>query len=118
MDRELFSDALKRVRSKKRFYRHLTSYTAVNVVMFFIVMFDGGGFEWLIPASFWSIGLFIHYFNAFGIPGVGEFNSKEWERQEVRKEIEKEMRKYERIEEEEEFVLREIQKEHSTQDFV
>lgn len=118
MDRELYRDVMSRVRSKRKFFRHLTVYSAINFVMFFIVLFDGGGFEWLIPASFWSIGLFIHYFNAFGLPGVGAFNSKEWERREVRKEIEKEMRKYDRIEEEEQLVLKEFQREHRERDFV
>lgn len=94
MEKELYKNAKKRVKLKKEFYHHLTAYITTNIVMFFVVMFNGGGFSWLMPAFFWSIGLSSHYFKVFGFPGIGVFDSKEWERKEIRKEIEKERRNY------------------------
>ncbi len=90
-EEQLYFEAKKIVKKKKRFYHHLGSYLAVNTVMFFVVFFDGGSFEWLFPASFWGIGLFIHYTAIFGFPGRKGLGGSEWEQ----REIEKEMRKLE-----------------------
>ena len=77
--------ARKRVKAKKGFYGHLSAYVAVNVVMFLVVLFSGGGLNWLRPAMFWGIGLAIHYFGVFGLPGVGAYGSKAWEEKEIQK---------------------------------
>ncbi len=85
----LYTEAKKIVRKKKRFYRHLGAYLAVNVVFFFIVFFDSGTFEWLFPASFWGIGLFIHYTSVFGFPGQKGLGGSEWEQREIVKVMQK-----------------------------
>jgi len=78
-----------KVKKKKGFYGHLTAYCVVNVVMFFVILLNEGSFEWLIPMSFWGIGLVIHYFSVFGLSGKGGYGTKEWEEKEIRKELEK-----------------------------
>lgn len=118
MTKDLYKSAKKRVKLKKEFYHHLLSYLAVNIVMFFVVFFNSGGFSWLMPACFWGIGLLSHYFKAFGFPGVGVFDSEEWEENEIKKEIAKQKRKYERILEVEELELRELSKNYRTEDLV
>ena len=118
MRAEIYDDARKKVKLKKEFYGHLVSFVTTNIVMFFVVFFNGGGFAWLIPALFWSIGLSSHYVKVFGLPGLGEFGSESWERKEVQKEVRKEMRKYEEMELAEELELRELQKAYRSDDFV
>ena len=89
MREEIYAEAKKIVQKKKRFYRHLGAYIAINAVFFLVVFFDSGTFEWLFPASFWGIGLFIHYVSVFGFPGREGLGGSDWEQ----REIEKEMRK-------------------------
>ena len=88
-EEQLYLTAKKIVKKKKRFYRHLGAYIAVNIVFFFVVLFDSGTLEWLFPASFWGIGLFIHYINVFGFPGRNGLGGSEWEQQEIEKEMDK-----------------------------
>jgi len=89
MTQDPYLAAKKRVKQKKGFYAHLSSYLAVNVAMFFVVLFSGGGLNWLMPAMMWGIGLATHYFAVFGFPGVGAYGTKEWEEKEIQKELEK-----------------------------
>ena len=89
MEEELYLEAKKIVRKKKRFYRHLGSYLAVNIVMFCVVLFQEHSLEWLVPASFWGIGLFIHYTSVFGFPGRQGLGGSEWEQREIAKEMQK-----------------------------
>ena len=118
MTDELFRNAKKRVKAKREFYHHLMSYVSINVVMFCIVFFNGGGFSWLIPGCFWGIGLLSHYFKAFGFPGVGVIDSDEWEEKEIKKEMARERRKYDRIVAEEELELKELSKAYRSEDLV
>jgi len=85
----IYEEAKKRVKERKDFYGHFTAYIAVNIVMFFVVYINGGEFAWLIPASFWGIGLIIHYVEVFGLPGKGKVGSKEWEAEQIHIEMEK-----------------------------
>lgn len=89
MSTDPYLNAKKRVKAKKGFYGHLSAYLSVNTIMFFVVLFTEGSFEWLIPAMLWGIGLASHYFGVFGIPGIGAWGSKEWEEKEIQKELEK-----------------------------
>ncbi len=88
-EEQLYFEAKKIVRKKKRFYRHLGSYLAVNTVMFLVVLFQEGSLNWLVPASFWGIGLFIHYTSVFGFPGRKGLGGTEWEQREIVKEMHK-----------------------------
>lgn len=106
-----YEEAKKRVKKKKGFYGHLAVYLIVNAIFFSIVFFNGGGFAWLYPASFWGIGLAIHYLSIFGFPGSGGVGGSDWETREIQKEMEK-MGGGPIIEEEieDELELREIEK--------
>ncbi len=89
MEDQRYYEAQKIVKKKIRFYRHLGAYIAVNTVLFFVVFFDSGSFDSLIPASFWGIGLFIHYISIFGFPGREGLGGSEWEQREIEKEMQK-----------------------------
>lgn len=104
----LFEEAKKRVKRKKAFYRHLSAYAVVNTVMFFVVFINENSFGWLVPMSFWGIGLAIQYFSVFGLPGGG-LGGSDWEARELNKEIKKLSGNYNELPREE-LELREIEK--------
>ncbi|MFT5168733.1 MAG: hypothetical protein ACI8P3_003978, partial [Saprospiraceae bacterium] len=84
------------------------SYCVINTVMFFVVFIDEQSFEWLFPMSFWGIGLAIHYFSVFGLPGSG-LGGSDWEARELNKEIKKLSGTYDDLPRQE-LKLREIEK--------
>lgn len=63
---------------KVKFYKHLSAYVIVNVMMMAVNALSGTYRNWLPVIFFWGIGLAFHYIKAFGFgpQGVG---SKEWE---------------------------------------
>lgn len=88
-DSEKYYKAKKIVKQKKGFYSHLSIYMIVNLVFLIISYMDGQGFQWLYICLFWAIGLIPHYFSVFGFPGKQKIGSKEWEEQEIQKELDK-----------------------------
>lgn len=96
MSDEMYRKAQKRVKKKKRFYSHLSSFIAVGIFFLLINVFTyKHSHEWwfFFPMLPWAVGLIIHYFSVFGLP-LKDGMTKDWED----KEIEKEMRKLARKE--------------------
>jgi len=118
MEEEIYRSAKKTVKLKKDFYGHLIGYILFNFVMFYLVFFSGGldGFRWLMLSLPWGIVVAVRYFKAFGNPSIGIFNSDEWERKEVQKEMEKEYEKYDWVEEKLE--LKELNRSYRRNDLV
>ncbi len=82
-----FEKAQKRVKKKKEFYQHLASYIAVGLFFFLLNAATSFGDWWFyFPMLGWGIGLAIHYFSVFGIPGVAVYND-DWEEQAIEEEI-------------------------------
>ncbi len=107
--------AKKRVKKKKDFYQHLTSYMVMGVFFFVlnaVTSFGNWWFYW--PMLGWGIGLIFHYFETFGVPGVGNFD-KDWEERAIQDEMERlEGNRYQKEPEaapDEELELKELQKE-------
>ena len=88
-EEQKYRAAVKRVKKKKGFYRHLMAYLAVNTALTVVVLMEEGTLEGMIPGIFWGIGLAIHYFNVFGFPIKGRLGGAEWEERELRKELSK-----------------------------
>lgn len=60
-DPELRSRARKKVKAKREFYQHLTSYAIVMAALVMIWLVSGGGYFWPIwPMLGWGIGLAFH----------------------------------------------------------
>jgi len=83
--------ARKKVKKKKGFYTHLSVFIAVGI--FFLAMniatfHESGEWWFFFPLLPWSVGLFIHYFSIFGLPGT-DILTKEWEDRELEKEMKK-----------------------------
>ena len=77
------------VKKKKDFLKHLSVYIAVGI--FFLVMnlatFSESNEWWFFfPMIPWGLGLMIHYFTAFGLPGTKGMIEK-WELEETAREM-------------------------------
>ena len=92
-EKHIYKQAKKRVEKKKGFYKHLSVFIAVgffflamNLVTFFNGDADGPNLWFFYPMLPWSIGLLIHYFSVFGLPGSNALSEK-WEEEELAKEL-------------------------------
>ncbi len=84
----IYRQARRRVRKKKGFYAHFSVYIAVG--LFFMAMnviTDPYEMWFFYPLMPWGVGLLIHYFGVFGLPGKNKVLSKSWEEKEVEKEV-------------------------------
>ena len=89
MEKKIYKQAKKRVNAKKGFYAHLVTFIAVGFFFFAINILtwqESRELWFFFPLLPWSIGLIIHYFAVFGLPGSG-IGSKEWEAEELHREI-------------------------------
>ena len=109
-DSKAYIKAKKRVKAKKGFFGHLAVFLATSI--FFLVInlatFDGE-FWFFYPMFGWGIGLLIHYFAVFGIPGVGRFDEN-WEEKEIIRELRRNQSDYKDLEEDDPLILRDLEK--------
>ncbi len=86
MTDQKYERARRRVKEKREFYQHLSSYLTVIGGLFLLNVFTSpGGHLWFIyPALGWGIGLASHYFKVFGL---GQYGSDSWEEREMEKEL-------------------------------
>lgn len=99
MEDKIYEMARKRVNEKKGFYRHFSVYLAVGAFFFIMnILTYYDSYEWwfFFPMVPWGAGLAIHYFSVFGLPG-GPM-SREWEEQELRREMDRLRHKVHRLE--------------------
>lgn len=78
-----------RVKKKKGFYGHFAAYLACGAFFFGLNMATMGGKDdvwFMFPLLPWGIGILIHYFTVFGLPGTNIL-TPEWEEQELQKEM-------------------------------
>ena len=79
--------AKKRVKAKKEFYQHLSTYVVMAIFFFLlnaVTAFGNWWFHW--PILGWGMGVLFHYFDVFGLPGVGQI-SNDWEEKAVEEEL-------------------------------
>lgn len=81
--------AKKRVKEKKEFFEHLSSFLTMSGFFFLLNAITSFGQWWFFwPILGWGIAVILHYFSVFGIPGVGHLD-KNWEQQALKKELDK-----------------------------
>jgi len=81
--------ARKKVRVKKWFYRHLSTYLAFICFLFSINMLDDPSEPWFLsPAAVFGGLLLLHYLWVFGLP-YSKAGTREWEEQEGARELAK-----------------------------
>ena len=81
--------AAKKVRSRRRFFRHLAFFLSAMVFLFginFITYNWSDGMWALIPFLGWGSMILLQYLLVFGFPLSGAL-SEEWEENELRKEL-------------------------------
>ncbi|MCO6475068.1 MAG: 2TM domain-containing protein [Phaeodactylibacter sp.] len=92
-ERHIYKQAKERLEKKKGFYKHLSAFIAVgffflamNLITFFNGDADAPNLWFFYPMLPWGIGLLIHYFTVFGLPGSQALSEK-WEEEELAKEM-------------------------------
>jgi hypothetical protein len=108
MDPKHYQKAKKRVKKKKEFREHLQSFIIINLIMLAMGWMFGFYRAWIMVTFFWGIGVVFHYADVYGIPGLGK--DEDWEE----REMEKELRRIERLESGEE----PMQEERETEDYL
>lgn len=88
MEDYIYRKARKRVKQKKGFYGHLSVYIAVGVFFLTMNLVTNPWDLWFFyPMMPWGVGLLIHYFAIFGLPGKERVLTHKWEEQEMEREI-------------------------------
>ena len=86
-DEDLQRIAYKRVRTKKRFRKHLGTYLVMGAFFFILNMLTDPRDLWFYwPMFGWGLGLAMHYLRAYGFPGS---DPDAWEEKELEKEMER-----------------------------
>lgn len=93
MSQNDYEKAKRKVKKKKEFMEHFNSYIGVMVLLFVINVFvaRGGGFWMIYPMLGWGVGVMIHYFSVFGLPGLRPID-EDWEEEEIRREMERQQK--------------------------
>jgi len=83
-EEQIYEEASKKVREKKRFYRDLTTYLIVNAVLVVIWALSGRGYMWFLwPLGIWGAFVLGHGLRIFVFGNGGS------DQQEIEKEVEK-----------------------------
>ena len=84
-----YKEARKRVKRKKDFYEHLTTYIIISVFLVALNMITSPGRYWFHwPVLGWGMAVLFNYLDVFGVPGIGPMN-KEWEDKAIQEELDK-----------------------------
>jgi len=102
--RELYENARKRARQKKRLFQHFVVFLigavfliVLNVVIGYQENFKPLGYNWFVWAVLlWTLLFLIHFFNVFI---VNSFMGKEWEAKQVDKLVKKQREKIAKLQE-------------------
>ena len=88
-EEERYLQARQRVKEKKKFYTHLSTYLVMSGFFFLLNFVTSPGNWWFYwPMLGWGIGVGIQYLKVFGLPGSGA-GSSDWEAREIDKELRK-----------------------------
>ena len=91
MNGEKYQEAKARVRELKHFYRNLTTYIAVNILLIIINLLTHPGKLWFYwVAIFWGFFVLLHALKVFAFKG--KFLGREWEEKKIKEIMEKENR--------------------------
>ncbi|MFQ5954356.1 MAG: 2TM domain-containing protein [Kiloniellales bacterium] len=86
-DQAAYQRAYKRMKAVQAFYAHLTAYTGVNLMLFFVDFFTGSGIWFFWPLLIWGAAIALHASITFRwLP----FYGREWEEAKVRRFMEEE----------------------------
>ncbi|MEZ4899026.1 MAG: 2TM domain-containing protein [Saprospiraceae bacterium] len=80
----------KRVRRRKKFYRHFGVYLIIVAFLLIMERLQGPANPpvYMVIGLTWGLAIALHFFRVFGLPGVGTLDEK-WEEDEIRREHER-----------------------------
>ncbi|MBI4766418.1 MAG: 2TM domain-containing protein [Deltaproteobacteria bacterium] len=91
MNDEKYEEARARVRELKHFYRNLTTYIMVNILLIIINLITNPGKLWFFWVTvFWGFFILLHGLRVFVFKG--KFLGKAWEEKKIKEIMEKENR--------------------------
>lgn len=80
----------KRIEERNGLFTHFTAYVMVNLMMWGIWLFSGGGFPWpMFVTGGWGIGMVAHYMDYRSKYGVGRIRREEMVQREIERERER-----------------------------
>ena len=85
-DEEIMMEARRRVRFKRAFYSHLTTYVIVNVFLVVIWALAGRGYPWFLwVLGGWGIGLLTNFVHVFVFSTASRWAAVEREAEKIRR---------------------------------
>ena len=87
-EEQIYEEARARVKAKKDFYGHLTSWAIVNIILIVVwALNDFGGYLWFLwPLCIWGVFVFINYLRAFVFKQKPDSIAVEKEAEKIKKE--------------------------------
>ena len=87
-DEEVMMEARRRVRFKRAFYSHLTTYVIVNAFLVLLWWFvSGGGYPWFLwVLGGWGIGLLSNFLHVFVFSTASRWAAVEREAEKIKRE--------------------------------
>ena len=86
-EEEIYEEASKRVKAKKKFFGDLATYAVVNAVLIVIWALSGQGHMWFLwPLGIWGIFVLGHFLRVFVFESKSSREAIEKEAQKIRRE--------------------------------
>lgn len=115
-DSDLYAEARRRVEEKAKFYKQFYFFIAFSSFFLFLAL-RSKRFFLLVPVLFWGIAILAKYLKVFGLPGSGIL-SRDWEEQEIQKEMDRLKGVKEEKQPEEKMELKELRKNYDESELV
>ena len=87
-EEQIYEEARKRVRAKRRFWGSFIFYAVVNIICFLVWALGGGGYPWFLwVLGPWGVVIILpHYLRVFVFEGKSQRRAIEQEAERIRKE--------------------------------
>ena len=86
-EEEIYEEASKRVKAKKKFFGDLATYVVVNAVLVVIWALSGQGYMWFLwPLGIWGVFVLGHFLRVFVFESKSDRGSIEKEMERIKKE--------------------------------
>jgi hypothetical protein len=86
-EEQIYEEARLRVKAKKDFYGHLTSWAVVNVILIIVWALTSPGYPWFLwPLCIWGVFVLLHYLRTFIFERKSDRAAIEKEVERIRKE--------------------------------
>ena len=86
-EEEIYEEASKRVKAKKKFFGDLATYAVVNAVLVVIWALSGQGYMWFLwPLGIWGIFVLGHYLRVFVFESNSDSGAIEKEVERIKRE--------------------------------